>query len=297
MVNALEEQFKGVFVALITPFKDGKVDDVAYQSFINWLIDEGVHGIVPCGTTGESPTLSHDEHCHVVELAVEAAAGRVPVMAGAGSNSTAEAIEFTQHAKKAGADAVLAVTPYYNKPTQAGMIAHFEAIANAVEIPNFLYNIPGRSVVDLKDESLAVLAKHQNIVGLKDATGDLARVSTLRHLVSDDFILFSGEDMTTVGFNAMGGRGVISATANVAPSQCAAVQNACLSGDYAKAIQLHAPMVPLHDAMFVETNPIPVKYAAHRLGKCGEEVRLPLTHATAETKTGLEAAMKSVGLI
>ncbi len=297
MTNALKELYKGAFPALITPFKDGKIDESAYAAFINWLIEEGVHGIVPVGTTGESPTLSHDEHCHAVEIAVETAAGRVPVMAGAGSNNTIEAIEFTKHAKEAGADSVLAVSPYYNKPTQEGLKAHFLAIADAVEIPNFIYNIPGRSVVDIADETLAELAKHPNIVGIKDATGDLARVSTLRHLVGDDFIFFSGEDMTAVGFNAMGGQGVISVTTNIMPKACAAVQEACLAGDYAKALALHDQLVSLHDVMFSETSPIPAKFALAAMGKCGDEIRLPLQAPAPATQARVLEELKKRNLV
>ena len=287
----------GLFTALITPFRDGAVDEPAFQALVEWQIAEGVQGVVPCGTTGESPTLSHAEHRRVVELAVEAAAGRITVMAGTGSNSTQEAIEFTRHAKQAGADAVLVVAPYYNKPTPSGQVAHFTAVADAAEIPNFIYNIPGRSVINISDDTLATLSKHRNIAGVKDATGDLARVSTLRHLVGDDLILLSGEDMTAVGFNAQGGTGCISVTSNVAPRLCAEIQQASLAGDYAGALALHERLVPLHSAMFGETNPIPVKYAMSLMGKSTDELRLPLTPPQPDTQARLCAAMQSLGLI
>lgn len=287
---------KGVFTALITPFKGGVLDERAYADFIEWQIQQGVHGLVPCGTTGESPTLSPAEHKRVVEICVKVAAGRVPVMAGTGSNSTVEAVEFTRHAQEAGADMALLVTPYYNKPTQEGMYLHFKEIHDAADLPLIIYNIPGRSVVNLTDDTLAKLAALPNVMGVKDATGDLARVATLRHKVEDQLALLSGEDMTAVGFNAMGGQGCISVTANIAPKLCAQLQNATLAGNYAQAREIQDTLTPLHQAMFVETNPIPVKYAASLLGFCTEEVRLPLTAATAETKKKLEAAVKALGL-
>lgn len=287
----------GLFTAIITPFKDGHVDARAFQELVAWQAEQGVDGIVPCGTTGESPTLSHEEHMRVVELAVEAAAGNISVMAGTGSNNTAEAVELTRHAKAAGADAVLVVAPYYNKPNAAGQLAHFRAVADCAEIPNFIYNIPGRSVINIADETLAELAKHPNMAGIKDATGDLARVSTLRQLVGDDFIMLSGEDMTSVGFNAMGGRGVISVTSNIAPAQCAKVQRLCEAGDYAGALAAHETLVALHSAMFCETSPQPVKYAASLLGKCSDEVRLPLVAASDVAKARVKAAMEQLGLI
>lgn len=295
MVTA--SRFQGIFTALITPFHDGKVDERAFAELIDWQVSEGVQGIVPCGTTGESPTLTHEEHQRVVELAVEVAAGRVLVIAGAGSNATEEAIAFTRHAKRVGADAVLQVSPYYNKPTQEGLYQHFEAIAECADIPNILYNIPGRSGVDIADATMARLASLSNIIGVKDATGDLARVSTLRAKAGKDFVLLSGEDMTTVGFNAMGGQGCISVTSNVAPAQCAAIQKACLAGDYKKALTLHEALVPLHRALFLETNPIPVKYAMHRLGRCSGEIRLPLTLPKEETREHIHAALMSAGLL
>ncbi len=289
--------FQGLYTALITPFSNGEVDAKAFQALIDWQINEGVHGIVPCGTTGESPTLTSKEHEKVIELAVEAANGRVPVMAGAGSNSTIEAIEFTKHAKASGADAVLLVAPYYNKPTQAGIIAHYEAIANAVDIPQFIYNIPGRSVIDINDDTLSVLANHPNIVGIKDATGDLARVASLKQRVEDDFIFFSGEDSTAVGFNAMGGTGCISVSGNVAPKACAELQALCLKGDYVAATALADKLEPLHQAMFCETSPIPVKYALSVMGKCRGEIRLPLQEPTPEHQADIHAVLHAQGLL
>lgn len=287
----------GLFTAIITPFKDGAVDARAFQELVQWQAQQGVDGVVPCGTTGESPTLSHEEHKRVVELAVEAAAGKIAVMAGSGSNNTAEAVELTQHAKAAGADAALIVAPYYNKPCPEGQLAHFRAVADSADIPNFIYNIPGRSVINIADETLAELAMHANIAGIKDATGDLARVSTLRQLVGDDFILLSGEDMTTVGFNAMGGQGVISVTSNIAPAWCAAVQKHCQAGDYTAALAAHEKLVRLHSAMFCETSPQPVKYAASLMGKCSDEVRLPLVQASAQAQANVKAAMEQLALI
>ncbi len=294
---AMTVEFTGLYTALLTPFKDGEIDADTFQSFIEWQIEQGVHGIVPCGTTGESPTLTHEEHIRVVDLAIEAAAGKVKVMAGAGSNSTAEAIAFTQHAKQAGADAVLLVSPYYNKPSQEGLYQHYTAIADAVEIPQFIYNIPGRSVINVTDETLARLSKHANIAGVKDATGDLARVSSLRALIGDELTLLSGEDLTAPGFNAQGGKGCISVTSNVAPKICADVQTACLEGDYVKALELHQSIVPLHQAMFCETNPIPVKYAASLMGKMRDEIRLPLTLPYAASQERIKQALQDAGLL
>jgi 4-hydroxy-tetrahydrodipicolinate synthase len=289
--------FRGSITALITPFKDGKVDEAAFQAFVEWQIGEGTHGLVPVGTTGESPTLSHDEHRRVVELCIEAAAGRVPVMAGAGSNSTEEAIALTHHAKRAGADAALVVTPYYNKPTQEGLYAHFRAIAEAVDIPIYVYNIPGRSVVNMSVETMARLAEIPNIVGVKDATGDLTRPSLQRLKCGADFIQLSGEDGTALGFNAHGGVGCISVAANVAPKLVSQFQNATLQGNYAAALELQDRLMPLHSALFVETSPSPVKYAASLLGKCREDVRLPLVPVTNATRQTVRAAMDHAGLL
>ncbi|NYZ11991.1 4-hydroxy-tetrahydrodipicolinate synthase [Azospirillum sp. RWY-5-1] len=289
--------FHGSIVALITPFKDGKVDEAAFQSFVEWQVSEGTHGLVPVGTTGESPTLSHDEHRRVVELCIEAAGGRVPVIAGTGSNSTAEAIELTQHAKQAGATAALVVTPYYNKPTQEGLYQHFKAIHDAADLPIIIYNIPGRSVVDMSVATMARLAKLPNIVGVKDATADLVRPLRTRVEIGPDFCQLSGEDATAVAFLAQGGVGCISVTANVAPRLCAEMQNAWRKGDFATCERYRDLLMPLHDAMFVETSPGPVKYAASLLGKCGEEVRLPLVPVSDSTRVAVREAMVQTGLL
>jgi 4-hydroxy-tetrahydrodipicolinate synthase len=289
--------FKGVYTALITPFKDGKVDEKAFQSFVEWQIAEGVHGLVPCGTTGESPTLSHDEHNRVVALCVEVAKGKVPVMAGTGSNSTDEAIMMTQYAKKAGADAALIVAPYYNKPTQEGIYQHYKAIHDAVDLPIVIYNIPGRSVINITDETLARLSELPNIAGVKDATGDLARVYTLRAKMKRSLQLLSGEDMTAIAFNASGGQGCISVTSNIMPRLCAQVQEACLAGDYVKALALHEPLVALHNVMFCETSPSPVKFAASLMGKCQPDVRLPLVQLGQESQKTIADVLKKLHLL
>lgn len=289
--------FKGAITALITPFKDGQVDEQAYQDFIEWQISEGIHGLVPCGTTGESPTLDHDEHNRVVTLCVEAAKGRVPVIAGAGSNSTDEAIMMAKHAKEVGADGVLVATPYYNKPTPAGVMAHYKAIHDVVDLPMVLYNIPGRSVIDMTDATIAELAKLPNVVGNKDATGDLARVSTLRQLVDDSFCQISGEDLTAVAFNAQGGVGCISVTSNIAPKQVAEVQAKCLEGDFITALKLHDALVPVHQAMFCETSPGPAKYAASLKKLCRDELRLPLVHPTTDHQALIEDRLDKAGLL
>ena len=287
----------GSIVALLTPFKNGKVDEAAFQSFVEWQVAQGTHGLVPCGTTGESPTLSHEEHNRVVELCIEAAGGKVPVVAGTGSNSTDEAISLTQHAKKAGATAALVVTPYYNKPTQEGLYQHFKAIHDAADLPIVIYNIPGRSVVDMSVTTMARLAKLPNIIGVKDATADLARPVRLLQEVGPDFIQLSGEDATALAFNAQGGVGCISVTANVAPAQCAAMQDAWRKGDLATAYKYRDLLTPLHDSMFVETSPAPVKYAASLLGKSTDEVRLPLVAASESTRTIVRDAMKKAGVL
>ena len=289
--------FRGSIPALITPFKQGKVDEKAFQEFVNWQIEQGSHGLVPCGTTGESPTLSHEEHKRVVEMCVEVSKGRVPVIAGAGSNSTSEAIEFTQHAKKAGADAVLIVTPYYNKPTQEGLMLHYLAIANAVEIPIVIYNIPARSVVDMSVETMAKLAEHENIVGVKDATNDLGRPQRLLQLAGPKFCQLSGEDGTAIAQLAQGGVGCISVTANVAPHLCAQLQDSWHLGTYEDAFRVRDILSPLHEAMFVETNPAPVKFAASLLGKCQPDVRLPLAPLKIKSKARIEEAMRAAGLL
>ena len=290
--------FKGSLVALITPMRDdGSVDEDAYAAFVEWQIKEGTHGIVPVGTTGESPTLSHEEHKRVVEIAVRVANGRVPVIAGTGSNSTEEAIALTRHAKEAGADAALIVTPYYNKPTQEGMFLHYTAIADAVDLPIIIYNIPPRSVIDMSVETMARLAKHKNIVGVKDATANLVRPLHTRRACGDDFCQLSGEDHTAISYNAAGGHGCISVTANVAPRLCSEMQTAWMEGRVQDAMALQNRLVPLHDALFSETSPGPVKYAASLLGKTSERCRLPLAPLMEPTRAKVKAAMTEVGLL
>ncbi len=289
--------FKGIYTALVTPFANGKVDEKAFQHFVEWQISEGVHGLVPCGTTGESPTLTYDEHKRVIQLTVEVAKGRAPVMAGTGSNSTEEAIMFTAHAKKAGADAALVVAPYYNKPTQEGLYQHFKAIHDAVDLPLFIYNIPGRSVVNISDDTLARLAALPRIQGVKDATGDLTRPLLLRAKGGRPLQLFSGEDMTAVAFNASGGCGCISVVSNLLPKAAAAVQTASLSGDHAGALARLEPMVPLIDVLFAETSPAPVKYALSRMGKCQSDLRLPLVLPREETRTRIDTVLQNLNLI
>lgn len=289
--------FHGSIVALLTPFKGGKVDEKAFQSFVEWQVAQGTHGLVPCGTTGESPTLSHEEHNRVVELCIEAAGGKVPVMAGSGSNSTDEAIALTRHARQAGAQAALVVTPYYNKPSQEGLYQHFKAIHDAADLPIFIYNIPGRSVVDMSVATMARLAKLPNIVGVKDATADLSRPSRLLQEVGPDFIQLSGEDATALAFNAQGGVGCISVTANIAPALCSAMQAAWAKGDLKEAFRLRDVLSPLHDSMFVETSPAPVKFAASLLGLGTDEVRLPLVPASDTARAAVRAAMTKAGLL
>jgi 4-hydroxy-tetrahydrodipicolinate synthase len=289
--------FKGSFTALITPFKNGKLDEEAFQRFIEWQINEGTHGLVPAGTTGESPTLDYDEHKRVIELAVETAKGRVPVIAGTGSNSTDEAIELTEYAAKVGADAVLIVTPYYNKPTQEGLYQHYKAINDAVAIPIVIYNIPGRSVVDMTVDTMTRCFALKNVVGVKDATANLARTSQQRLAMGPEFNLLSGEDATALGFMAHGGHGCISVASNIAPRLCADFQNACLAGDYKTALALQDRLMPLHDAMFCEANPGPVKYAASRLGLCEAGMRLPLVPISQASQRIVDAALARVGLV
>ena len=290
--------FRGSMVALITPMRaDGSVDEKAFQDLVEWQIAEGTEGLIPVGTTGESPTLSHAEHKLVVEMCVEVAKGRVPVIAGAGSNSTAEAIDFAKHAKKAGADATLVVTPYYNKPTQEGMFLHFMAVADAADLPMFIYNIPGRSVIDMSVETMARLAKHKNIVGVKDATANLTRPLHTKRACGADFIQLSGEDHTALSFNAAGGVGCISVTANVAPRLCAEMHKAWREGRTQEAMAIQDRLVPLHDAMFCETSPGPVKYAASLLAKSTEHCRLPLAPVSDANKAKVREAMVSVGLL
>jgi 4-hydroxy-tetrahydrodipicolinate synthase len=290
--------FKGSLVALITPMReDGSVDEKAFAEFVDWQIQEGTHGVVPVGTTGESPTLSHDEHRRVVEIAIEVSKGRIPVIAGAGSNSTEEAIALTRHAKEAGADAALIVTPYYNKPTQEGLFLHYTAIADAVDLPIIIYNIPPRSVVDMSVETMARLAKHPNIIGVKDATANLARPLHTRRYCGEDFCQLSGEDHTALSFNAAGGVGCISVTANVAPRLCSDMQTAWAEGRLADAMAIQNRLVPLHDALFAETSPGPVKYAASLLGKTSERCRLPLAPLMGPTRERVKAAMADIGLL
>ncbi|SDG95049.1 4-hydroxy-tetrahydrodipicolinate synthase [Roseospirillum parvum] len=290
--------FQGSIPALITPFTDsGAVDERAFQDFVAWQIEQGSHALVPTGTTGESPTLSHDEHKRVVELCLEVAAGRVPVIAGAGSNSTAEAIELTAHAREAGANAALVVTPYYNKPTQEGLYQHFKAVAEAVDIPIIIYNIPGRSVIDMSVTTMARLAEIPNIVGVKDATADLARPLKTRVAVGPDFCQLSGEDATVVAFLAQGGVGCISVTANVAPSLSSRLHEAWRTGDLATCMALRDRLMPLHEALFLESSPAPVKYAASLLGKCQPTVRLPLCEVSPPTRERIKAAMIHAGIL
>ena len=289
--------FSGLYTALITPFKNGKIDEKALEKLIEFQVENKVDGIVPCGTTGESPTLAHDEHNRVIELAVKFAKNRIKVMAGTGSNSTAEAISMTSYAKKIGADACLVVAPYYNKPTQEGIYQHFKAINDSVNIPLIIYNIPGRSVINISDDTLARIAKLKNVVGIKDATGDLARVATLKLMVKKDFILFSGEDVTAVGFNAMGGHGVISVTSNIAPKEVGDLQRATFIGDYKKAVKIQDSLTNLHMAMFSETNPIPIKYAASLMGLCRDEIRLPLCEPSDSAKVRIRKEMVAFGLM
>jgi 4-hydroxy-tetrahydrodipicolinate synthase len=288
--------FKGSFTALITPFKNGKVDDEAFIRLVEWQIEEGTHGLVPVGTTGECPTLSHEEHKHVVELCIKTAKKRVPVIAGAGSNSTAEAIDFSKHAKKAGADAVLHVTGYYNKPTQEGLYQHFKAVNDAVDIPIFLYNVPPRTIIDISVATMGRCAKLKNVVGVKDATANVSRVTLQRIACGKDFVQLSGEDGTALGFNVHGGVGCISVSSNVAPRLCSQFQAACLKEDWKTAREIQDRLMPLHDALFCETSPGPVKYAASRLGLCGAETRLPLVAIAEESKKKVDAALVAVGL-
>ena len=289
--------FKGSMPALVTPFKDGVVDFDALKKLVDWHVAEGSSALVPVGTTGESPTLSYEEHEAVIDCVVKTAAGRIPVIAGAGSNSTAEAIHFMQFAEKVGAQAALVVTPYYNKPTQAGLIAHFTAVHDAANLPIIIYNIPGRSVVDMSPATMGELAKLPRIVGVKDATGDLARVCAQRITCGTDFLQISGEDATAHGFNAQGGIGCISVTANVAPALCAQMQAATLAGDYAKALELQDKLMPLHQAIFAEPGVCGAKYAMSRLGLCNEEVRLPLLPVTEPVRARIDAALRHAGLL
>ncbi|MDA8635599.1 4-hydroxy-tetrahydrodipicolinate synthase [Rhodobacteraceae bacterium] len=288
---------QGSMPALITPFKNGAVDLEGLKALVAWHIAEGSHGLVPVGTTGESPTLSHEEHEAVVSAVVEAAAGRIPIVAGAGSNNTAESLRFMHHAKDVGASAALVVTPYYNKPTQEGLIAHFKTLHDSCDLPIVIYNIPGRSVVDMSPETMGELAKLPRIIGVKDATGDLARVCEQRITCGPDFLQISGEDATAHGFNAQGGIGCISVTANVAPALCAQLQEACLAGDYAAALTIQDRLMPLHQAIFTEPGLVGAKYGLSLLGRCEDSVRLPLTPLNDATKALIKQAMQHAGLL
>jgi 4-hydroxy-tetrahydrodipicolinate synthase len=289
--------YKGSFVALLTPFKNGQVDEAAYQSFVEWQIKEGTNGLVPCGTTGESPTLTFEEHIRVIEMCIEVTAGRVPVMAGTGANATAEAIELSQKAEKAGADSLLHVTPYYNKPSQEGLYQHFKAINDAVGIPIFVYNVPGRSVVSVSLETMKRLAELPNIKGVKDATGDLELPIQVAREIGPDFCQMTGEDGTAIPFRAAGGRGCISVTANILPKLCAEQHAAWDAGDVARAQEIQETLIPVHKAMFCESNPGPVKYASKLMGLSTGELRLPMVEITDASKALVEAALKGVGLI
>ena len=294
---AAKSSFRGSFTAMVTPFKNGSLDEKAFRELVDWQIAEGTNGLVPVGTTGESPTLSHDEHMKVVEWCIEQAKGRVPIVAGSGSNSTKEAIELSKHAEKAGADAVLIVTPYYNKPTQEGLYQHFKAINDAIGIPIIIYNIPGRSVIDMSVDTMKRLFELKNISGVKDATANVLRVSDPRAAMGEGFNQLSGEDGTALGFMAHGGHGCISVTSNVAPRLCSEFQAACLKGDYSAALKLQDKLLPLHHNLFIETNPAPAKYALSVLGKCADTVRLPMVPLSEKSKTAVREAMVHAGLI
>ena len=293
-----ELPFKGVNTALITPFKDGQIDKIALRDLVNWQIQQGVHGLVPVGTTGESPTLSHEEHDEVIEITVTEAAGRVPVIAGAGSNNTSEAIRLAKHAEEVGANAVLIVSPYYNKPTQQGLKAHFLSIADELSsIPLIVYDIPGRSVVSVKDELLAELAKHKNIIGVKDATGDAARPARLSNLIGDDFCQLSGDDATAFSYLASGGHGMISVVSNIAPKLYSDMYNSFCAGDIKTGMEINKKLMALHDGLFCEASPAPVKYAAERLRLCKSELRLPLVSVSDEAKKIIDKALALAGLV
>ena len=289
--------FRGSFTALVTPFSNGSVDEKALRELVDWQIAEGTNGLVPVGTTGESPTLSHQEHRDVVQWCIAEARGRVPVVAGAGSNSTSEAIDLARHAEKAGADAVLVVTPYYNKPTQEGLYQHFKAINDAIGIPIIVYNIPPRSVIDMSVDTMKRLYELKNIAGVKDATANMTRVTQQRAAIGEDFNQLSGEDITALGFMAHGGHGCISVTANVAPRLCAEFQAACLKGDFDAALKLQDKLAPLHINLFVETSPAPVKYALSLIGKCANRLRLPMVPASEKAQIAVREAMVHAGLI
>ena len=289
--------FRGSFTALVTPFKNGSLDERAFRDLVEWQITEGTRGLVPVGTTGESPTLSHQEHNEVVGWCIDQAKGRIPVVAGAGSNSTQEAVQLARHAEAAGADAVLVVTPYYNKPNQEGLYQHFKAVNDAVGIPIIVYNIPPRSVIDMSVDTMKRLFELPNIAGVKDATGTVLRASQQRAAMGEDFTQLCGDDAIALGYMAHGGHGCISVTANVAPRLCAEFQGACLRGDFGAALTLQDKLLPLHQALFVEPNPAPAKYALSVLGKCADTVRLPMVPVSDQTRTVVRDAMVHAGLI
>ena len=290
--------FKGSIVAIVTPFKNGKIDETSLRNLVNWHIDEGTHGIVPVGTTGESPTLDHNEHREVVEIVIDQVNNRVPVIAGAGSNSTSEAISLLMHAESVGADAALIVTPYYNKPTQEGLYEHFKAIDKAsMGIPIMIYNIPPRSIVDMSVEVMGKLSNLENIIGVKDATSDLSRVEKQKNQCKDGFLQFSGEDITAFEFMKNGGNGCISVTANVLPKLCSDFQNLCLEGNYDEALKIHKKLEPMHNALFIETSPSPVKYVLSKMGRIEDELRLPLVSIRQETKEILDKIISDLDLI
>jgi 4-hydroxy-tetrahydrodipicolinate synthase len=297
VVMAGAARFGGSMTALVTPFRNGAVDEEGFRSLIEWQIENGTKGLVPVGTTGESPTLTHDEHKRVVEICVDQAKGRVPVVAGAGSNNTVEAVDFARHAEAAGADAVLVVTPYYNKPTQEGLFQHFKAVNDAIGLPIIIYNIPPRSVIDMSVATMKRLYELRNIAGVKDATANIARVSQQRHALGPDFIQLSGEDMTALAYNAAGGHGCISVVANVAPALCAELQQTSLSGDYATALKVQDRLVPLHDAIFMEPGLAGAKCGLALLGRGTEEIRLPMTPVTTAAKAAIRDAMVYAGLL
>ncbi|MBN8977278.1 MAG: 4-hydroxy-tetrahydrodipicolinate synthase [Rhizobiales bacterium] len=294
---AAKTKFRGSFTALVSPFKNGAVDEAGFRNFVDWQIAEGTNGLVPVGTTGESPTVSHDEHKRIVEWCIDQAKGRVPVMAGAGSNSTREAIELAEHAEGAGADAVLVVTPYYNKPTQEGLYQHFKAINDAIKIPIFIYNIPGRSVIDMSVETMTRLSQLSHIAGVKDATASMVRVSQQRAAMGEDFNQLSGEDATILGYMAHGGHGCISVTSNVAPRLCSEFHQAWQRGDTTAALAIHDKLMPLHTDLFMESNPAPIKYALSLLGKMEETLRLPMVPVSEPTRVAVRKAMVHAGLI
>ena len=290
--------FKGSIVAIVTPFKNGKIDETSLRNLVNWHIDEGTHGIVPVGTTGESPTLDHSEHREVVEIVIDQVNNRVPVIAGAGSNSTSEAISLLMHAESVGADAALIVTPYYNKPTQEGLYEHFKAINRAsMGIPIIIYNIPPRSIVDMSIEVMGKLSNLENIIGVKDATSDLSRVEKQKKQCKDGFLQFSGEDITAFEFMKNGGNGCISVSANVLPKLCSDFQNLCIEGNYDEALKIHKKLEPMHNALFIETSPSPVKYVLSKMGRIEDELRLPLVSIIQETKEILDKVISDLDLI